>query len=81
MVVGSWDPASPEIPRLIAQEPARTRELLEEGVVQQLLLRADGAGGYMVVDAESAEVVHDRLSTLPFMSAGVMRIELIELKQ
>jgi muconolactone delta-isomerase len=79
MVLGVWDPASPEIPRLLAQEQARTGELMDEGVVQQLLLRADGAGGYMVVDAESAEVARDRLSTLPFMKAGVMQIALVEL--
>jgi muconolactone delta-isomerase len=80
MVLGVWDPASPEIPGLLAAEQARTGELMDEGVVQQLLLRADGAGGYMVVDAESAEVARDRLNTLPFMKAGVMQIELIELK-
>jgi muconolactone delta-isomerase len=80
MVLGVWDPASPEIPQLLSQEQARTGELMDEGVVRQLLLRADGAGGYMVVDAESAEVARDRLSTLPFMKAGVMQIELIELK-
>jgi hypothetical protein len=54
---------------------------MDEGIVQQLLLRADGAGGYMVVDAESPEIAHDRLSTLPFMNAGIMQIELVELKQ
>jgi hypothetical protein len=56
-------------------------ELIDEGVVQQLLLRAEQAGGNMVVDAESAEAAHDRLSTLPFIKAGVMQIELVELKQ
>jgi hypothetical protein len=53
---------------------------MDEGIVRQLLLRADGAGGYMVVDAESPEVARDRLGTLPFMKAGIMRIELVELK-
>jgi muconolactone delta-isomerase len=80
MVLGSWDPASPEIPRLLAQEQARTGELMDGGIVQQLLLRADGAGGYMVVDAESPQVAQDRLRTLPFMKAGIMQIELVELK-
>jgi hypothetical protein len=80
MVLGVWDPASPEIAGLLAHEQARTRELLHEGIVQQLLLRADGAGGYMVVNAESAEVAHDHLNTLPFMQAGIMQIELVELQ-
>jgi hypothetical protein len=79
-VLGVWDPASPDIPRLLAQEQARTGELMDEGIVQQLMLRADGAGGYMVVDAESPEVAQDHLNTLPFMEAGIMQIELVELK-
>jgi hypothetical protein len=80
MVLGAWDPASPELPRLLGLEQARTGELMDAGIVQQLLLRADGAGGYMVVDAESPEFARERLSTLPFMTAGIMRIELVELK-
>jgi hypothetical protein len=35
----------------------------------------------MIVDAESAQVARDRLGTLPFMKAGIMQIELVELKQ
>jgi hypothetical protein len=54
---------------------------MDAGIVQQLLLRADGDGGYMVVEAESAEAAHDLLSTLPFMKAGLMQIELVELRQ
>jgi hypothetical protein len=80
MVLGVWDPASPKIPQLLDQEQVRTQELMHEGIVRQLLLRADGTGGYMVVDAESAEIARDRLGTLPFMKAGIMRIELVELK-
>jgi muconolactone delta-isomerase len=81
MVIGVWDPTSPEIARLLGREQARTTELMNEGVVQQLLLRADGTGGYMIVDAESAQVARDRLGTLPFMKASIMQIELVELKQ
>ncbi len=80
MVFGSWDPSSPEIPELIEQEKARTDELIGEGVVQQLSLRADGAGGYMLVHAKSAAAVREHLGTLPFMKAGIMQIELVELK-
>jgi hypothetical protein len=81
MAIGSWDPASPDLLRLLPEEQVRTGELADEGVVQQLLLRADGAGGYMVVDAESAEAAREHLSTLPFMKAGIMQIELVELKE
>ena len=80
MVLGAWDSASPEISQLLERERARTAQLMDEGIVRQLLLRADGTGGYMVVDAESPEVARDRLGTLPFMKAGIMRIELVELK-
>jgi hypothetical protein len=80
MALGAWDPASPEIRQLLAQEQARTADLMDAGIVQQLLLRADSAGGYMVVEAESPEVAHERLGTLPFMKAGIMQIELVELK-
>ncbi len=48
---------------------------------QQLSLRADGAGGYMLVQAESAAAARDHLSTLPFMKAGIMHIDIIDLKQ
>ena len=80
MVLGAWDSASPEISQLLERERARTAQLMDEGIVRQLLLRADGTGGYMVVDAESPEVARDRLGTLPFMKAGIMQIELVELK-
>jgi muconolactone delta-isomerase len=79
MVLGSWDPAHPAIPRLIASEQQRTADLMQEGFVQQLLLRADGAGGYMVVSADSAAAATQRLSTLPFMREGIMQAELIAL--
>jgi hypothetical protein len=72
------DSKPPRNPAWLKQ--ARTGELIDDGVVQQLLLHADGAGGYMIVDAESADVAHDRLRTLPFMKAGIMQIELVELK-
>jgi hypothetical protein len=79
MVLGSWDPVDPAIPRLIASEQQRTAELMQEGFVQQLLLRADGAGGYMIVSADSAASATAQLSTLPFMKEGIMRAELIAL--
>jgi hypothetical protein len=79
LVIGTWSPADPKISHLLAQEQQRTGELVKEGFVQQLLLRADGAGGYMVVSADSAAASREQLHTLPFMQAGVMQIELVEL--
>jgi hypothetical protein len=80
LMIGTWDPASPEIPRLLSAEQRRTRELTEGGFVQQLLLRADGSGGYMTLTAESAEAAREQLATLPFMQHALMHIELVELK-
>jgi muconolactone delta-isomerase len=72
-------PASPEIPRLLAAEQQRTHELTQEGFVQELLLRADGTGGYMTMTADSAESARDRLATLPFIENELMHIELVPL--
>jgi hypothetical protein len=79
MLLGSWDPAHPAIPGLLASEQQRTAELMQEGFVQQLLLRADGAGGYMVLSADSAASATEQLSSLPFMKEGIMRAELVAL--
>jgi hypothetical protein len=79
LVIGTWSPTDPKVPNLLVQEQQRTGELVKEGFVQQLLLRADGAGGYMLVTADSVAAAREQLDTLPFMTAGVMRIELVEL--
>jgi hypothetical protein len=52
---------------------------MDEGFVQHLFLRADGAGGYMVVKASSAAAAQERLNTLPFVEAGIMEVEFVEL--
>jgi muconolactone delta-isomerase len=79
LAIGTWDPDDADIPRLLKAEQQQTGELMKQGFVQELLLRADGAGGYMVLSAESAASAHQQLSTLPFMKDGIMEIELIEL--
>jgi muconolactone delta-isomerase len=79
LVIGTWSPNDPNIPRLLAEEQHRTGELIQEGFVQQLLLRADGAGGYMLVSADSEAGAREHLDTLPFMKANVMRIDVVEL--
>jgi hypothetical protein len=79
LVIGTWSPSDPKLPDLLAQELERTGELIREGFVQQLLLRADGAGGYMVVSAESQAAALEQVKTLPFMEAGIMKVELVQL--
>jgi muconolactone delta-isomerase len=79
LAIGTWDPGDADIARLLKAEQERTGELMRQGFVQELLLRADGAGGYMVLSAESAASAREQLSTLPFMKDGIMQVELIEL--
>ncbi len=81
MMIGSWDPSDPQIPHLLSAEQEQTSRLREEGFVEQLLLRADGACGYMTLNAESEAAARDRLSILPFVQHEVMRIELVELTE
>ena len=80
LAIGTWDSADPRIPQLLTAEKKRTGELAEEGFIEQVLLRADGGGGFMIVDAATADAAHERLATLPFMQEGLMSVELVELK-
>jgi hypothetical protein len=79
MVIGHWDPANADLPGLLEAEKARTRELAAAGVVEQLLLRQGGAGGFMVVHAASPDAARAQLATLPLMQNAIMTIELFEL--
>jgi hypothetical protein len=79
LAIGSWDPGSPDIPRLLRAEQQRTAELAETGLVQDVLIRADGTGGYMVLNADSPASARKQLGSLPFMKAGIMQLEFIEL--
>jgi hypothetical protein len=80
LVIGAWDASEPRIEVLIEQEQQRTGELIKQGFIQQFLLRADGAGGYMIVSAESAAFAQEQLGTLPFMLNGIMHVELVALR-
>jgi hypothetical protein len=80
MVIGSWSATDPQLHDLLEAEQARTRELAEAGLVQQLLLRADGVGAFMIVEGDSADDVRTQLASLPLMQHDVMSIELIQLR-
>jgi hypothetical protein len=80
LVIGGWDASEPRIQSLIEQEQQRAGELVKQGFIQQFLLRADGAGGYMIASAESAAAALEQLGTLPFMRHGIMHVELVELR-
>jgi hypothetical protein len=80
LAIGSWDPDASDIPRLLQAEQQRTAELTDAGLVHEVLLRADGAGGYMVLTADSAASAREQLDTLPFRKAGIMQVEFVELR-
>jgi hypothetical protein len=48
--------------------------------VEQLLLRADGAGGYIVLNAEAEDDARRYLDELPFVQQSIMRFELTEIR-
>jgi hypothetical protein len=79
LAIGTWDPGSPDIPRLLRAEQQRTAELGEAGLVKEVLIRADGTGGYMVLNADSPASAREQLVSLPFMKAGIMQLEFVEL--
>ena len=43
------------------------------GVIRQIWLRADGSGGIILAEAESAEIVADTFGALPMVRAGVLK--------
>ncbi|PXA83350.1 hypothetical protein DMC47_43620 [Nostoc sp. 3335mG] len=43
-----------------------------DGVIRQIWLRADGSGGVMLVEADSAEIAAKTFSALPMVVAGVL---------
>jgi hypothetical protein len=81
MAIGTWEPDDTRIPQLLDTEHTRSEQLSEEGLVEQLFLRADRKGGFLLVRADSAERARERLATLPFVQAGVMQLELVELTE
>jgi hypothetical protein len=44
-----------------------------DGLLRQIWLRADGSGGIILAEAESAEIVAETFATLPMVRAGVLQ--------
>jgi hypothetical protein len=57
---------------LVNAEFEAVRGYYMDGVLRQVWLRADGSGGIMLVEAESAEIAAKTFSTLPMVVAGVL---------
>jgi muconolactone delta-isomerase len=63
----------------LADERKRVRELQEEGVLEQLWLRADHTGAVLLLEAADAADAHRHLATFPLVEHGVATVEVIEL--
>ena len=62
----------------IAAEAARTTELVDAGVIERVLLKADWSGAVLVLDVPDIAAAHAALDSLPLVSRGLTRFELTE---
>jgi hypothetical protein len=44
-----------------------------DGLLRQIWLRADGSGGIILAEAESAETIAETFATLPMVRAGILQ--------
>ena len=63
---------SPPAKELVEAEFEAVRGHYMNGVLRQIWLRADGSGGIMLAEADSAEAVNETFGTLPMVRAGVL---------
>jgi hypothetical protein len=58
---------------LVEAEFEAVRGHYMKGVIRQIWLRADGSGGVILAEAESAEAVAEAFGALPMVRAGVLQ--------
>ena len=73
------DPPGPS-PDLSAAEAARLWELVQAGVVRETSFRSDRDEAVLVLECASLDEAHAQLATLPLVSEGLIRFELIGLR-
>ena len=61
-------------------ETRGVRALRQRGIIEQLYVRLDGSVSYTVVEAESEDAARSALEQLPFVSNGVLTIELFPVR-
>ncbi len=61
-------------------ETRGVQALRDRGVIEQLYVRLDGSVSYTVVEAESEDAARSALEQLPFVSNGVLTIELFPVR-
>lgn len=59
-------------------EAARSRELLQSGVFERLLVRSDNSGAFILLHAEDETAARNILATMPLVIAGISTIKLTE---
>ena len=65
----------------ISAEIARTVELVEAGVLERVLLKADRSGAVLVLDVADAAAARAAVDSLPLVQHGVTRFDLTELME
>ena len=68
-----------EFAELVDAEASRARELYAAGFIRQIWYRADLPGACMVLEADSLDEAHARLSTLPLIRAGMLEVSIVPL--
>jgi hypothetical protein len=58
---------------LVEAEFEAVRRHYMDGVLRQVWLRADGSGGIILAEAESAEIVAETFGALPMVRAGILQ--------
>jgi len=61
-------------------EIRQARLLYAEGFLRQIWHRDDVPGACMLVEADSAEQVHEKLGTLPLVGAGMLDVTIVPLR-
>jgi muconolactone delta-isomerase len=67
--------------RRAGEEFGRVRELVANGSLRSLLLRTDGGGGYLLLEAADVAAAEALLRTLPLVADGVLTYELVPVTQ
>jgi len=62
----------------IAAEIARTGELVDAGVVERVLLKADRSGAVLVLEVPDVAAARAAVDSLPLVARGLTRFELTE---
>lgn len=69
-----------EFASLVDAEIGQARVLYAEGFLRQIWHRADLPGACMLVEADSAEHVWEKLGTLPLIGAGMLDVTIVPLR-